>query len=618
MKKLLFATLLLASTASAVKMQPGPFTVTQPDGTTLTLRAFGDQDLSYFLTADGTLVCQQGKAFYVARVAADGTLTPSPLLAHEASLRGQAELKAAAAQDREGFRASIDRQAAANRMLREPVATSSTLFPSTGKPKVAVVLVEFSDSTFSISNPHDTFDKYLNGSELFTKATDPEMDNNHGSVARYFTDMSRGQFTPQFDVYGPVNLGKPLAHYGAGASSQERMDSLLHDACKAIDDAVDFTQYDSNGDGNIDLVYVIYAGYSQSVAGNSTDCIYPKSGTISIGARFDGKSVCRYGVNNELNFTPARQATKWRLNGIGLFCHEFCHCMGLPDLYPASGGTASMLVNHEMDYWSLMDAGEYTYNGYSPTELTAWEREALGWLTIDTLSSAADVQLAPLSDGGKAYRIVNDNDATGHEYYVVENVQQKGWNSRLYGHGMMVTHVDYLASQFALGGTRVNNTAGHPRMHVMPADGLFVPEYYLGETVKQTGGDLQRQWNAAFVEKYDGQTFTAQMYKDEQAGDLYPGTSAATALTDTSTPTDAWVYTGGKMGKPLTDIAETDGVVSFKFMGGEIPSAIASHTAGASAGHTYIYNVYGTRIGGDPQSLPKGVYIRDGKKFMVK
>lgn len=617
-KHILLASLSIALSAGAVKVQPTPFTVTQPDGTTITLRAFGDQDLNYFLASDGTLVCQEGTAYFVADVAEDGTLTPSKLLAHEPSLRTEAERKAASAQPRQTFYGSIERQVASSRARREPVQTSSTLLPSTGSPRVPVILVEFADSTFSLANPRATFEKYLNAKELFDKSADPDIDNNYGSVARYYSDMSRGKFTPSFDLYGPVRLPRALKHYGAGSSSNERMDSLLHDACAAVDDSVDFAQYDANGDGYIDLIYVIYAGYSQSISGNSTDCIWPKSGTTNVSRKFDGKSINRYGVNNELNGTPKNQANGWRTNGIGLFCHEFNHCMGMPDLYPTSGSKGLQLINHEMEYWSVMDAGEYTNNGYRPTAMTAWEREALGWMDINTLNAPADITLTPLDEGGKAYRIVNDGDETGHEYYIVENVQQRGWNGSAFGHGMMVTHVDYDASAFGLYGAKVNSTAYHPRMTVVAADGMLVPIYYVGETISEPSDTQMRQWNSIFTGKYLGKTFSAADYKAEHAGDLFPGTSGVTQLTDTSTPASATVYTGS-MGKPITEIAEdtATGAVTFKFMGGT-PSAIANATANPSGAAPSVYTLQGTRLGPDTSKLAKGLYIINGKKTIVK
>lgn len=617
-KKLLFGLLFAAMTAGAVKMKPGINIIKQADGTTITVRAYGDEDLSYFLASDGTLLYQEGTNFYIAGVKADGTLYSTGVLAHEPSMRTIKEISAIKAQNAKTFYNSMETQAKANKVRREPMTPDNSLLPSLGKHKIPVILVEFSDVEFSVENPKATFDKYLNGKELFNKETDPEMGQNYASVAKYFKDMSFGKFEPEFEVFGPVNLGKPLATYGAGYSSQENMGLLLTDACTAVDDEVDFTQYDSNDDGNIDLIYIIYAGFSQSIAGNSTDCIHPKSGYLSLAKSFDGMDVKRYGVNNELNGTPADQANGPIINGIGLFCHEFSHCMGLPDLYPKSGSIAEACINQNMDYWSLMDAGEYTANGYRPTAYTAWERERLGWMEIGTLTGPSNVELKSLDEGGAAFRIYNDKDETGHEYYIVENVQNNGWNKNLFGNGLMVTHVDYLSSQFSLGGCKVNNTEGHPRMHVMAADGMFVPEYFLGSTIEDSYITFLKEHNADLVAKYGGQVFSIEDYKAEAAGDLFPGTSNATSLTDDSQPMKAWTYNGETMGKPITDITnDTEkGIVSFKFMGGGEPVDGINEVTVNKTTDSRVYSISGTYMGNDINSLPKGIYIRNGKKVI--
>ena len=617
-KKLLFGLLFAAMTAGAVKMKPGINIIKQADGTTITVRAYGDEDLSYFLASDGTLLYQEGTNFYIAGVKADGTLYSTGVLAHEPSMRTIKEISAIKAQNAKAFYNLMETQAKANKVRREPMTPDNSLLPSLGKHKIPVILVEFSDVEFSVENPKATFDKYLNGKELFNKETDPEMGQNYASVAKYFKDMSFGKFEPEFEVYGPVNLGKPLATYGAGYSSQENMGLLLTDACTAVDDEVDFTQYDSNDDGNIDLIYIIYAGFSQSIAGNSTDCIHPKSGYLSLAKSFDGMDVKRYGVNNELNGTPADQANGPIINGIGLFCHEFSHCMGLPDLYPKSGSIAEACINQNMDYWSLMDAGEYTANGYRPTAYTAWERERLGWMEIGTLTGPSNVELKSLDEGGAAFRIYNDKDETGHEYYIVENVQNNGWNKNLFGNGLMVTHVDYLSSQFSLGGCKVNNTEGHPRMHVMAADGMFVPEYFLGSTIEDSYITFLKEHNADLVAKYGGQVFSIDDYKAEAAGDLFPGTSNATSLTDDSQPMKAWTYNGETMGKPITDITnDTEkGIVSFKFMGGGEPVDGINEVTVNKTTDSRVYSISGTYMGNDINSLPKGIYIRNGKKVI--
>ena len=149
--------------------------------------------------------------------------------------------------------------------------------------------------------------------------------------------MSGGKFKPQFDVVGPVTLNKPSAYYGhdEGSFKDSRIDELIRDASSAVTSQVNFGDYDSNNDGYVDLVMIVYAGYSQGSSGNRDD-IWPKAG---MGSSFQigGKTINRYCVTSELNYSPTRKfqsPPNKRISGIGLACHEFSHTMGLPDFYP--------------------------------------------------------------------------------------------------------------------------------------------------------------------------------------------------------------------------------------------------------------------------------------------
>ena len=540
------------------------FSVRQSDGTYLKVRGFGDANFHYYITSDGVLLCHEGTDYFIANVNANGELSSSGLLAHNADMRSETERILAESQDREAFHA-MNSRLAMKKARREPLTENSTLFPHSGNPKAVVLLVDFPDVPFTVSSPATVFDKYLNATDLFTPEGDPDMMSvlgiNYGSVKRYFTDMSFGQFSPEFDIYGPYRLPSKLKTYGAGRS--DNMTTLFRDAMTLADADVDFSEYDSNNDGKIDLIYIIYAGFSESISGNSSDCIWPKSGTVSLSTKFDGKSISRYGVNNELYGNPeVSEIYGVLINGIGLFCHEFSHCLGLPDLYASEGSEAEKAVNQTPDYWDIMDTGEYANNSYTPVAYTAWERERFGWMTIDTLETAQDVELLPIDENGKAYRILNDADENKSEYYIVENVQKRGWNKNMYGHGMLVWHIDYRASSFGVGGTVVNQTLGHPRMMIIPADGLAVSSFYRDETITSSMPE-------ELYKRYGGNTFTTDLFLAEYAGDPFPGSTNVVAFTD-STDVKSWTFRGtGFMGKPITDIRESEsGAVTFKFMGG--------------------------------------------------
>lgn len=571
----IFLCLLCAIAMRAAKANSIPVTVTQPDGTLLTVVLHGDEHANWYTTTDGTLLVQQSSAYYVARVQNNGSLASTGLLAHKAELRQPAELQAIAAQDKAKFL-----RMASSRARRLSIDTDATkrYFPHTGSPRALVLLVEFSDTTFSLADPQASFAQYLNGEgELVDLGANEH--KNYGSARQYFSEMSFGAFTPQFDIYGPFKLSGTSATYGAGTN--DRMDLFIPDACAAADSKVDFSQYDADGDGYVDLVYIIYAGYSANYSDNPTEYIWPKSGTIS-GGTYDGVKVWRYGINNELIAGPTTFSTsnvKKRINGLGLFVHEFSHTMGLPDLY-ATTDEAAYLDNQGMEYWSVMDGGENNNNGYYPTAYTAWEREVLGWFAADTLTDTCSVaSLAPIDKGGKAYKVVNPGT---EEYVMLENVQQDGWNAKLKGHGLLTYRINY-GNAAVNTNDRPNNTAGKPRVVVLAADGL-----------------LKNIYNCK----------TAQEYYEHMAGDTYPGTSGVTEI-ESFTMLD-----GTQLERPLLNIAEADSLIAFDYLGKkEIVNAITAPTISHNPAAA-IYTLDGRFVGTDPDRLHKGVYVTGGKKFV--
>ncbi|WP_288146104.1 M6 family metalloprotease domain-containing protein [Xylanibacter caecicola] len=582
----------------AAKAHSLPVTVTQSDGTQLTAICHGDEDFHYYTTVDGVILHQIGTSFYIAAIDEKGERMSTGQLAHNKEMRSTVETRLIEKQNREMFYKKADVLKKKARVMREPIQGGTRLFPHTGKPRTLVILAEFSDTPFKINSPKEAFNEYLNA-EGELKDYGNFNHKNYGSVRKYFKDMSFGQFEPQFDVYGPVKLDNPLAYYGEDTNNRtDRMDRLIPDVCKAADGLVDFSDYDADGDGYVDLIYIIYAGYAQSITGNSSDCIWPKSGSGSFSGTYDNKKIYRYGVSNELSDTPAKDYT--RINGIGLFCHEFSHTMGMPDLY-ATNKVCQNADNQQLEYWSIMDGGTYTANGRVPTAYTAWEREAFGWFEIGTLENKGSVSLSTIDNGGKAYRIMNDNDKTGNEYLIVQNIQKEGWNSQQLGHGMLVFHVDYDANAFNISYNSVNNTLGHPRMTIIPADGRLMTQ-------------------ASATAEATKDVSAATLYKTSMEADPFPGTKNVTSLTDEA-PVKPLVYTSQPLNKPLLNIKENTetGVVTFDFIEAGDPTGIDKPTVSEQKDiDKRIFSVDGRYVGTDNNGLKKGIYIRNGKKIVVR
>lgn len=573
----------------AVKADPTPTVVTQPDGTQLTIIVHGDEDCNWYTTSDGVLLYPIGNSYFVASISANGEIAPTTLLAHERSMRSDNETSIIAKQDKAAFYSAIKGRQQQYRARRISIGTAATsYFPHTGSPKALVILVEFSDTLFSVSEPSVVFNEYLNheGSSM------PDHSNyerrNHGSVRQYFNDMSNGAFTPQFDVYGPVRMEKPSAYYGEGTDNMTRIKEMIVAACDSIDKNVDFTEYDQDGDGFVDLVYVIYAGYSQSVGGNSVDCIWPKSGTLgSVSNTFDGMKIKRFGINNELNYYPGRKFNSYpeitkRINGIGLFCHEFSHTLGFPDLY-----CELEVDNQELEYWDLMDGGEYVDNGYTPAPYSPWEKEVAGWTTIDEITEAKQITLAD----GQAVRIKSD---TNDEYIILLNMQNNGWAKAMLGHGMLVYRIDYPYDSVNLFDKPNAITSGKPAVTLLPADGLLISSYRVYDS-----------------EPSDTKPYSITEYINSHYGDPYPGTSNVTEI-------EKFQMNECVIEKPIYNITENleEGTISFEYLNKIINGIDNISDLHSQDAKQTVYSIDGRNLGTDFSKLAKGIYIVGGKKIL--
>ena len=607
MKKFFFSALLLclSTLGWASKALTIPTVITQPDGTKLTVCLYGDEHFHWTETIDGVVLYQEGTAFYVATLDTEGNIQSTGQLAHEKTVRSSHEQMLIGKQHRTSMLNRARQKALTDMRRREPVATNNTFFPHTGNPRVLVVLAEFADEKFSVADPRATFEQYLNSMENSQRELGNGESSNTGSVKKYFHDNSYGQFSPEFDIVGPITLPKNMSIYGAGRN--DRMDLFIPDVCNAIRDSVDFTLYDANGDNILALLSVIYAGYSANITGNSSNCIWPKSGT-QVHTLKDGISTNRYGVNGELNGYPNvfTSPPYKRVNGIGMFLHEFSHCMGLPDLYPTV--SAAQIDNQALEYWSLMDGGENLRNGWAPTAYTAWERESMGWMEIEELENDTTITLLPIdTEGGKAFRIRNTNDVTNKEYFILENIQQKGWNARQYGHGLLVFHIDYDSVAFSvypLGTNTVNNTPGSPRMTIVPADGLLGTSYNKGKVMPWGTGE--------------GGTVTSSDYNNQHKGDPYPGNTNRTSLTKEDETVNYPVYTSDKMDWALIDIKEENGAVTFTFLRDKTTSRISDMLE--KEGRRYNTDSWYT-LDGRQLALPptqKGVYLHGQRKVIIR
>lgn len=401
--------------------------------------------------------------------------------------------------------------------------------------RVPVVLFSFADCDFSCEDPKLFYDRMFNEPGY-------NLGKGPGCIADYFRDQSNGLFNIQFDILGPVKLSsnqKTSNVFNQGSAQ-------FFEAIEAVDPEVSFTDYDWYGEGYVPTVILIFAGYGgNETAETAKGCIWPNTGSFY--RSFDGVRINFYSASAEL----------WSNNascGIGTICHEYCHTFDLPDFYPTEGSEFSVL-----DEWDLMDGGCYAGDGWCPVNLSSHERELMKWQSPTDLTVSTQVtEMPPFDQGGVAYRIVNETYPL--EYYLLENRQQTGWDLMLPGHGLLVSHVDYDKGSWS--GNSVNNTPSHHRFEFFHADGLDF-NYYESLYGKKN------QYAA------DGRSirlrYTAYPYMDDE-GVVHD------ALTDTTTPAATLFHARSDgslfMGKPITQIQETDGLISFHFS--DKPDAIIS------------------------------------------
>lgn len=344
MRKLLLSAAILSSSLAAfsVAPYPGPVKYTQPDGSQIEVTMKGnDHSIIYYSTADGQAMLPD----------AEGQLIP-----------------VSTEQVKQAMDASTIYQPKGVGLHTGYVAT-------TGSPRMCVILVEFKDVKFSTADPNSYFSRWLN-EEGFND------NGSYGSVRDYFIHQSNGQFSPQFDVYGPVTLSSNRSSYASTSNAYK----MVHQAADALDSQVDFATYDLNGDGNVDNVFVIFAGQganygaSNSVNPHNSECPTGLFSKKSV----DGKLLYHYACVSEQGYTTDKP------DGCGTFIHEFSHVIGLPDLYNTNGQN-----DYTPGYWSIMDIGNYLGYGYSPCNYSAYERHACGWLDYTELTEPAMSDCAP-------------------------------------------------------------------------------------------------------------------------------------------------------------------------------------------------------------------------------
>lgn len=408
---------LVACASFAVPAKKGVWQTLPFNGTMTRAQLMGDEHMHYWQSTDGDMLSEQDGTFVVADMSA---------------LRANAMARRTSA--------NSHRQ---RRIVRRNAIGDFTHY--TGHKKGLIILVEFSDTHFL---PADDSLRYT---RICNEAGYSE-GQFRGSVYDYFKEQSYGEFELTFDVVGPVPMDSSYAYYGkdiGGSGNDARPGLMVATACQAVDSYVDFHDYDWDGDGEVDQVMCIYAGRGQADGGNS-NTIWPHEWVLEESdwnntLTLDGCTINTYAVANERGISS--------IEGIGTICHEFSHCLGLPDMYDTK-----YKGNFGMGEWSLMDSGSYNGDGFCPSGYSSFDKYTCGWVTPVELKGDKDINnMKPLSDAAEVYMV--RNDGYDDEYYLIENRQKRGWDSALPGSGLLILYVDYDRSIWEHNLVNTNNSS---------------------------------------------------------------------------------------------------------------------------------------------------------------
>ncbi len=455
MKKLFFLVvlaLLAMGQASAIPASPHVFTITQPDGSTLSARIVGDEYYNFYTTADGFTIMPNEQGYYVYAAKQNGKLVPTSSIARDAEKRTAAEK---AMLEATGKRATDDEAFGQGRSKARARNTEMSKIPfNANNFKGLIVLVNFTDETFTRSDVKEFYQNMIN-LRGYTGYTNEDGSYNSygnftGSVRDYYYDGSFGKFDPTFDVVGPVDI-----NYGVNYARQTQNASALVRAAitKANQEIVanggSLSDYDLDNDGNVDMVYFIFAGVGSNT-GEATQHIWPHASYNRYRPTGADAYMFRYACSCEYYSKRANI-----LDGIGTMCHEFGHVMGLPDLYDADYESNGQ--SHDPGTWEIMAGAGYNNYGRTPATFSAFDRYFMGFLSPTVVITPDTYTLNPLLESNEAYILPSGNNK---EYFIVENRQRTSWDSYLEGHGMLVFRVDSTSTS-VWSSNSVNNYASH-------------------------------------------------------------------------------------------------------------------------------------------------------------
>ncbi len=517
-------TVMLAASAGtaalAVPAQPKPITVTQPDGTKITVCLRGDEHLNWAETIDGFTLLRDTQGYWAfAETSTDGNLVASALrydgTTTAATSKGiRKGLRFSATQVKEAFGRPLSNafnKPQGNTMLKTTDKTEFMVdgtFPATGKRKLLVLLVNYQDTKTTYSK------------EDIQRMMTEKNYNGIGSLRDYYLEQSYGKLDLDIVVSDWIDLPKPKGTYGPDGATY-----MIYDALSTLSKTMDLKQFDNDGDGILDGLAVIHQGTGQESSGDGTE-IWSHS-SIIYGQKFNGITVRRYTIQPEVN------ANTRKMQQIGVIAHEFGHALGAPDFYDSdyssSGGEFC-----GTGVWDLLANGAWSGEyGSCPTGVNGWQKWVWGWTEPTVLDETTTVSDMPSAvDEPVAYRM---ETGTPGEYFYMENRQNtKGFDRSLPGHGLIIYHVNENIIKSKVYENTINAT--YPQgIYTVCSDAGFEPDSH-----PSSFGSVNSQYAP------------------------FPGAKNHTEFSDNTLPS-AKSLEGRASYRALSNITENNGKIGFQF-----------------------------------------------------
>ncbi len=497
---------------------PGLIKAKNPDETTVSFYLKGDEVLHWQVTPDGYTLLENEKGYYCyATHDINGNLVPSADVASDAKSKSGLSIPKNLFFSKSQIKKAIE----IRKELFQPIASlkttsSKTKGFTTGVRKVLVLLIDFKDRPFTHSRQE--YDDLMN----------LEGYNGTGSFKDYYKAVSYNQLICETSVKGPYHANGTMAKYGSNINGNKYINAklLVQEAVDAAEsDGVNFADYDNDGDGYVDAVIVVHSNNDEA-QGAGSNAIWSHQSALRYSGmerKYDGVTIDLYNIDPGVT-----GASGDAMGTIGVFCHEFGHALGLPDTYDIDYSGALTPGN-----WDVMDGGAYNNNSQTPSFHNPWGRTKLGWQAPVVISNPAiDLTLADCSTSKDLYRV---NTQTKGEYYILENRQQTGYNKYVYGHGLLIWHID--STYISTAGNGVNTDPAHQGVAIVRANGVA----------------------------------------SNSGANTFPGTASITSFTDETTPSMK-AYDGRRVYKPISNIQEATGTISLDF-GQGLPATDAGVTA---------------------------------------